>query len=50
MIVSGYNFKVHCLNVDDGKLIIDGEIDKVEYIEAPGGGGESTGFFGRLFR
>ena len=50
MIVSGYNFKVHCLNVDDGKLIIDGEIDKVEYIEAPEGGGESTGFFGRLFR
>lgn len=51
MIVTGYDFKVSKLNVDDGQLIIDGEIDKVEYVEDAGNSrGESGGFLGRLFR
>ena len=51
MIVTGYDFKVSKLNVDDGQLIIDGEIDKVEYVEDAGNDrGESGGFLGRLFR
>lgn len=51
MIVTGYDFKVSKLNVDDGQLIIDGEIDKVEYVEDAGSDrGESGGFLGRLFR
>ncbi len=50
MVVTGYNFKVSKLNVDDGQLIIDGEVDKIEYTEAAGGQEQSGGFFGRLFR
>lgn len=50
MIVSGYNFKVSRLNVDDGQLVIDGEIDKIEYMESVSGAETGGGFFGRLFK
>lgn len=50
MIINGYNFKVSRLNVDDGQLIIDGEVDKVEYMETVSGAEPSGGFFGKLFR
>ena len=50
MIITGYNFKVSRLNVDDGRLEIEGEIDKIEYTEAPDSRDSSGGFFGRLFR
>ena len=50
MIVSGYNFKVSRLNVDDGQLVIDGEIDKIEYMDSVKGSEPSGGFFGKLFR
>ncbi len=50
MIISGYNFKVSRLNVDDGQLIIDGDVDKVEYMETAGVSDSGGGFFGRLFR
>lgn len=51
MIICGYNFKVSRLNVDDGQLIIEGEIDKVEYMEVVDEDrGDSSGFFGKLFK
>lgn len=51
MIISGYNFKVSKLNVDDGQLIIDGEIDKVEYMEVVHDDPrDNSGFFGKLFK
>ena len=50
MIITGYNFKVSRLNVDDGQLVIDGEIDKVEYMEAAAVQETDGGFFGRLFK
>ena len=50
MVITGYNFKVSRLNVDDGRLEIEGEIDKLEYTEAPESRDVGGGFFGRLFR
>lgn len=51
MIVTGFDFKVSRLSVDDGQLVIDGEVDKVEYMEeTKNERGESGGFLGRLFR
>lgn len=50
MIITGYNFKVSRLNVEDGQLVIDGEIDKLEYTEATGPAETGGGFFGRLFK
>ena len=50
MVITGYNFKVSRLNVDDGRLEIEGEIDKLEYTEAPDNRDGGGGFFGRLFR
>ena len=51
MIVTGFDFKVSKLSVEDGQLVIDGEVDKVEYMEtAKDDRNESGGFFGRLFR
>lgn len=51
MIVTGFDFKVSRLSVDDGQLVIDGEVDKVEYMEeAKNERCESGGFLGRLFR
>lgn len=51
MIITGFDFKVSRLSVDDGQLVIDGEVDKIEYMEAAKDErGESGGFLGRLFR
>lgn len=51
MVITGFDFKVSRLSVEDGQLIIDGELDKVEYMEAAGDNrDEAGGFFGRLFR
>jgi sporulation protein YabP len=44
MIVSGFDFKVNRLSVEDGQLIIDGEV--VADNDDRGG----SGFFGKLFR
>lgn len=51
MIVTGFDFKVSNLNVQNGQLEIDGEVDKVEYMEAADDNrNDSGGFFGKLFR
>ena len=48
MTVTGTDFKISRLNVEDGQLIIEGEIDEIQYSErAVSDGG---GFFSRLFR
>ena len=51
VVVSGFDFKVNRLSVEDGQLIIDGEVDKVEYMEvADNDDRGGSGFFGKLFR
>lgn len=51
MIVTGFDFKVSRLSVDDGQLVIDGEVDKVEYMEdMKDNRNDSGGLLGRLFR
>lgn len=49
MTVTGSDFKINRLNVEDGQLVIEGEIDEIQYsdrmTEKSGGG-----FFGKLFR
>ena len=49
MTVTGGDFRISRLNVDDGELVIEGEIDEIIYsdtIRENTGGG----FFGRLFK
>lgn len=49
MTVVGGDFRISKLNVEDGQLVIEGEIDEIQYSDtmhsAKGGG-----FFARLFR
>ncbi len=49
MTVTGADFKINRLNVDIGELIIEGEVDEIQYSDRmrdeKGGG-----FFGKLFR
>ena len=49
MTIKGADFKISKLNVDTGELIIDGEIDSIEYAssEKREKGGS---IFGRLFK
>ena len=49
MTVSGAGFKINKLNVDEGELIIEGEVDEVQYSDRVSSQKES-GFFGKLFR
>ena len=49
MTISGQNFKINKLNVDDGELIIEGIIDELQYSERKEQISEG-GFLGRLFR
>lgn len=49
MTVTGGDFRISRLNVDDGQLVIEGEIDEIAYsdtVRSDKGGG----FFGRLFK
>ncbi len=49
MTVTGADFRINKLNVDDGQLIIEGEIDEVQYSDRVSED-KSGGFFGKLFR
>ena len=49
MTVVGGDFRISKLNVDDGQLVIEGEIDEIEYSDTVSSD-KSGGFFGRLFR
>ena len=50
MVIRGSDFKVHSLNVDDGRLVIEGTIDNVEYMDDASDTADSGGFFGKLYR
>lgn len=51
MVIVGYDFKISSLNLDNGGLTIDGEVDKVEYMEIVNESDrEGASFFGKLFR
>ncbi len=49
MTVTGEDFKINKLNVEDGELIIEGEVDEVLYSDRAYDKKEG-GFFGKLFR
>ena len=49
MTVTGADFRINKLNVDDGQLIIEGEIDEVQYSDRASED-KGGGFFGKLFR
>lgn len=49
MTVTGANFRINRLNVDDGNLVIEGDIDEIEYSDTMRN--EKGGsFLGRLFK
>ena len=49
LFVRGKDLRIEKLSIDSGDVILEGEIDKLEYEDAvkPAGGG---GFFARLFK
>ena len=49
MTVSGAEFRISRLNVDNGELIIEGEVDEIAYSNTVRDD-RSGGFFGSLFR
>lgn len=49
MTVLGAEFRISRLNVDNGELIIEGEVDEIAYSNTVRDD-RSGGFFGRLFR
>lgn len=49
MTVSGGDFRINKLNVDDGQLVIEGIIDEIKYSEIRRHE-DSGGFFASLFR
>lgn len=49
MTVTGGDFRISRLNVDDGQLVIEGEIDEIAYSNTIRND-KSGGFFGKLFR
>ena len=49
LTISGYDFRINKLNVDDGELVIDGEITALEYSDTQRQD-KTGGFFGKLFR
>ncbi len=48
MTVSGSDFRIHKLNVDDGQLVIEGTIDEIQYTENHKK--DQKGFFARMFQ
>lgn len=48
MTVSGADFRISRLNVDDGQLVIEGEIDEIQYSDTVRDSG--GGFFSKLFK
>ena len=49
MTVLGGDFRINKLNVDDGQLVIEGEIDEIKYSDVQRRD-KNGGFFGRLFQ
>ncbi|MBE5040252.1 sporulation protein YabP [Ructibacterium gallinarum] len=49
MTVIGSEFRIHKLNVEDGQLVIEGEIDEIKYSQTRETSNQG-GFFSRLFQ
>lgn len=49
MTVTGAEFRISRLNVEDGELVIEGEVDEIAYSDTVHND-KNGGFFGRLFR
>ena len=49
MTVIGGDFRISKLNVEDGQLVIEGEIDEIQYSDTAHSD-KGGGFFTRLFR
>lgn len=49
MTVLGGDFRINKLNVDEGQIIIEGEIDEIQYTDTISGD-KGGGFFGKLFK
>jgi len=47
LIVRGENLRVSQLNIDAGKLSVNGTVSSLEYM---GSSGRKAGFFGKMFR
>lgn len=47
LIIRGQNLHVSQLNIDSGKLNVNGSVNTLEYV---GGSGHKSGFFGKFFR
>lgn len=48
MTVKGADFRINRLNVEDGELEIEGDIDSIEY--ADGHKGDKGSFFSKIFK
>ena len=44
--LNGHNLKISRLSVENGDMVVEGDIDSVCYTD----GGIKSGFFGRVFR
>lgn len=50
IVLHGIDLHINKLNLEDGQLIVEGEIIGIEYSDHDGIGGKSGGFFKKLFR
>lgn len=50
LIIKGRGMHVGRLNVDDGSLSVDGEVESLEYTEAGGNVKSKNSLFGKIFR
>ena len=50
MELLGRDFKINQLNTSNGELLVEGVVDRLEYLNDEEPQAEETGFFGKLFR
>jgi len=49
IIIKGANLHVKRINLENGELVVSGEVDGIDY-ESPGSGAKAKSLMGRLFR
>ncbi len=50
LVIGGQNLHVNKLNLDDGELCVDGEINSLSYENENGLNKSKTSFFSRIFK
>ena len=50
MIIHGHNLHVNKLNLDDGELSVDGEINEIHYESQNALGKNKSSFFNKIFK